>query len=131
MKNQFQQFQIFTSQSGVFNFTKMLQLIVISIASLPFSLCEKPQVMPIGDSRVVRVGDYPWFVGIGFYENGQFKVVCGGSLIRPDWVLTAAHCFKDDFDFYVVPKIYNLSMISNYNKYLARRVRFKYLNFFS
>ena len=35
--------------------------------------------------------DYPWQVALGDRYYGQD---CGGSLIDPEWVLTAAHCFN-------------------------------------
>ena len=34
-------------------------------------------------------GSWPWQVGL---YVGDSKFSCGGSLIKPDWVLTAAHC---------------------------------------
>jgi len=34
-------------------------------------------------------GSYPWMVSIQDLNNFHY---CGGSLIAPDWVLTAAHC---------------------------------------
>ena len=39
-------------------------------------------------------GSWPWQVGL-YAGDDDSKFFCGGSLIRPDWVLTAAHCISD------------------------------------
>ena len=47
----------------------------------------------LANSRVIGGSDakfdkYPWFVQLG--SNS-----CGGSLVSPEFILTAAHCYKD------------------------------------
>jgi hypothetical protein len=45
----------------------------------------------IGGNKV-PIGAYPWMAALFKPSGGRFVQECGGTLIRPTWVLTAAHC---------------------------------------
>lgn len=51
----------------------------------------------VGGKPVAKLDLYPWMAAIiqRYYDpvDGQF---CGGSLIHPSWVVTAAHCLKEE-----------------------------------
>ncbi|XP_053328028.1 transmembrane protease serine 9-like [Spea bombifrons] len=67
-----------------------------STASMaPPSVCGIPAVSGwiVGGSDSVY-GEWPWQISI--YNRGSH--LCGGSLISPRWVLTAAHCFTSSPD---------------------------------
>nr|AQS60673.1 prophenoloxidase activating factor 2 [Sogatella furcifera] len=42
-----------------------------------------------------QFGEFPWMVGVLLKDNEHFVYKCGGSLIHPQVVLTAAHCVID------------------------------------
>lgn len=52
-----------------------------------------PQGRVIGGKDALH-GLWPWQVGL-YRGDDDSKFFCGGSLIRPDWALTAAHCISD------------------------------------
>ncbi|XP_036403003.1 tissue-type plasminogen activator-like [Megalops cyprinoides] len=65
----------------------------------PMTMCgERSQkLFKIVGGKVTTVESHPWIAAIYYksrtYQENWFR--CGGSLISPCWVLTAAHCFPD------------------------------------
>uniref|UniRef100_A0A672S2F7 Trypsin-like n=1 Tax=Sinocyclocheilus grahami TaxID=75366 RepID=A0A672S2F7_SINGR len=58
------------------------------------SVCGRAPLNPkiVGGQNAVR-GSWPWQASINYVPNGG--LVCGGSLINKDWVLSAAQCFQE------------------------------------
>ena len=60
--------------------------LITVLITIGFSAQSQDRV--VGGSEVLP-GDYPWMCSIVMADGSQG---CGASLIRPNWVLTAAHC---------------------------------------
>jgi hypothetical protein len=57
----------------------------------PFFTGVKALNAKIAGGTNALISDFPWQV---YFISGNFR--CGGSIINGNWVLTAAHCTKDD-----------------------------------
>ncbi|XP_003783866.1 proproteinase E [Otolemur garnettii] len=67
--------------------------------------CGRPGYNPA--SRVVNGEDavpysWSWQVSLQYEKDGAFYHTCGGSLIHPDWVMTAGHCISSSRTYQVV-----------------------------
>jgi hypothetical protein len=58
--------------------------------SYQFFTGKKNDPSKIIGGTAASISDFPWIV---YFRSGNY--VCGGSIIAPDWILTAAHCTED------------------------------------
>ncbi|TST98545.1 Reticulon-1 [Bagarius yarrelli] len=81
-----------------------------------FATCGKPQpqrpINRIYGGIKALPGGQPWQASVQVRAKGSvlpFRHVCGGTLIKPCWVLTAGHCIDNKKDFRVVLGSNNLA----------------------
>ncbi|XP_025028920.1 chymotrypsin-like elastase family member 3B [Python bivittatus] len=91
----------------------MLTLLIAVLLVAGASGCGQPAYSP--HSRVVNGEDatpysWPWQVSLQYEKNGVFRHTCGGSLIAPNWVVTAAHCISRSRTYKVVLGDYDLTV---------------------
>lgn len=89
-----------------------LSIVIFWILPPPALSAEEQQGRIIGGSAAVS-NRWPWVVSLQYASSGNDHYsghFCGGSLIAPDWVITAAHCVdgSNPWDVSVVAGISNL-----------------------
>nr|XP_055027123.1 hyaluronan-binding protein 2-like isoform X4 [Misgurnus anguillicaudatus] len=95
---------------------------LISSGNIPstvkdFPTCGKPepkkQMNRIYGGLKAIPGAHPWQVSVQAKAKASisfFRHICGGTLIKPCWVLTAAHCIDHKFEYSVLAGGLNLGL---------------------
>uniref|UniRef100_A0A673M6B5 pancreatic elastase n=1 Tax=Sinocyclocheilus rhinocerous TaxID=307959 RepID=A0A673M6B5_9TELE len=69
----------------------LLSVLVALALAEPRYLEEAPEERVVG-GEVARPNSWPWQISLQYLSGGSYYHTCGGSLIRANWVMTAAHC---------------------------------------
>ncbi|XP_022427174.1 chymotrypsin-like elastase family member 1 [Delphinapterus leucas] len=82
------------------------------------------QDFPETNARVVggteaRRHSWPSQISLQYQSGGSWFHICGGTLIRRNWVMTAAHCVDKQMSFRVVVGDHNLSQNDGTEQYVS------------
>ena len=73
---------------------KLVVLLVVS-AALLVTLLQAGRVKRVVGGRKTKAHKYPWLVFLETTDQRGEEGRCGGSIIHPRHILTAAHCLMD------------------------------------
>ncbi|XP_003216690.1 chymotrypsin-like elastase family member 1 [Anolis carolinensis] len=99
----------------------MLRLVVFAALVLLGHCSEEPLK---GNERVVggyeaRKHAWPSQISLQYASGGSWYHTCGGTLLRPNWVMTAAHCVDRNMNFRVVVGDHNIYQNEGTEQYIS------------
>ncbi|XP_017560211.1 elastase-1-like [Pygocentrus nattereri] len=77
----------------------MLRFLLLSVLATLVLAEEKPElrflenvVERVVGGEIAKAHSWPWQISLQYLSGGTYYHTCGGTLIKRQWVLTAAHC---------------------------------------
>ncbi|CAG9827548.1 unnamed protein product [Diabrotica balteata] len=80
-------------------------VVLVCVLVLKCNIASAGKNLRIIGGTKAKIEDHPWMVS---FSNGTGYHWCGGSLINDNTVVTAAHCFEDDYLKYAVVGVADL-----------------------
>merc|ERR1711970_1195882 len=104
--------------ANMFRFLLLTTLAALVLAELepqPRYLEDSAEERVVG-GEIAKPNSWPWQISLQFKSGSRFYHTCGGSLIRRDWVMTAAHCVDRTRTWRVVLGEHNINVAGDVNE---------------
>jgi len=84
----------------VFVLTALAAMVLADLEPQPRYLEDSVEERVVG-GEVASPNSWPWQISLQWKSVSSWRHTCGGSLIHPEWVMTAAHCVDSSRTFRV------------------------------
>lgn len=106
-------------------FTSLAVVVLAELRPEPRYLEEMSERVVNGENA--KPHSWPWQISLQSRSFFTYQHICGGSLIQPGWVMTAAHCVESSFSNYrVVIGDHDLSLTSGREQIIT--VKFSHIH---